>query len=623
MYTATRQPDDVAELVIHTGEQTQELLMAAGDRTLEANYSLIRSAQEHLPQALGFELVEVSQLGSTPAVTACLLDSSATTYTSAVSPPSTALQRYLETLIDNRLPHVVQIIVRNDGADRQVSLRAALYDPDVQWVSDADYATTLDDGTFDPATYFTDDVITSSWRLPLEGTWSVSKDVPLVGHDDAIPRLYLDTDQIRDLEYDADHRPDARQRLARSPDAFDALRERAPSPSRLRAYTSFDVDPWLTVDAETLPAFLEHVPAYYDHDLWPAVPGWKRFEYSVESVLREAPGTTPATTNAWTPPPVDPLEKLDIDDADEHTQAAAAWFLTRGTLRRPRAFPSATFEIFRNGRSRPVLVVTEETLSAGDLIELVSDAARAGTTAYVVADTDATARHIATLLLRPFRESTPTRTRLYTTTQRLEVDGQWAVHPESYDDPEWWWTPGDTLELWAGDTCLARRPRTLETASLIESLPHCRRVDNAYVVSDANGNHITRAPTTEALAASWTPLPPPVTPAFLATGTQYATVLTPTTNGFREYHHHPAWIDTDDPRYRSPSFTTMVVERFLDQYTAPADPDTLTIDQLFPQLCTWLRTIDPYGFEFDLAPDDVAHTMDTDRQWRYPLGDQP
>lgn len=251
VYTATCQPDDLVEVTIHTGAQSQELLLPAGDRTLEANYPLIWSAQEELPQEIGFEIVDATKLRSGPALTTCLLgpDTTDTETTRSqsrdpeLSPPRTALQSYLDTLIDNDVAYVIRILVRNAGAEREIALRAAIYDPDRQWVSDNDYAATLDDGTVDPATYITDDAITSSWRLPLRGTLSVSADAPVIGETHETPRLYLDTDKRRSLGRDETHRPDSRRRLARSSEAFDALRDRTPSPSRQRAYSFLDVDP--------------------------------------------------------------------------------------------------------------------------------------------------------------------------------------------------------------------------------------------------------------------------------------------------------------------------------------------------------------------------------------------
>ncbi|PHQ38164.1 hypothetical protein DJ69_13160 [Halorubrum persicum] len=627
VYTATRQPDDLVEATIHTGAQSQELLLAAGNRTLEANYPLIRAAQEELPQEIGFEIVDATKLGSAPALTACLLGLETTdtatiraqsTRDPELSPPQTALQGYLETLIDTELAHVIRILVRNAGSKREVTLRAALYDPDRQWVSDSDYAAMLDDGTIDPATYFTDDAITSSWRLPLAGTWSVSADAPVLGETHETPRVYLDNDKLRALEHDETHRPDSRRRLARSSEAFDALRDRTPSPSRQRAYSSLDVDPWLTVDAETLPAFLAHVPAYYDRDRWPRRAGWEPFTYSVESVLREAPGTVHSTTADRTTPTPDPLDALDIDATDDHTEAAVMWLQTRGRLQDPRWFPAATVELVRPGLARPVSIVTDETLTAGDLIALVSAAARKETTAYIVTDSDETSDRVARLLAQPVRETAPERVRLYTASEPLKAGGTMAVFPRSAGPPTWWLRPDGALELYSGEKRLREwaQPWTAET--LVASLPTSRRGDDAYVVRDADGDHRTKFQTADDLAASWAPLPAPVAPAFLATGLYHGTILTPTTRGFQEYHHHPTWITKDNPRYRSPSFTEAAVDRFLDEYTVTTDADPLGIDQVFPRLCTWLRTIDPYGLEFDLDRDRVDYYINDCRQWRYP-----
>jgi hypothetical protein len=625
VYTATRQPDDLVEVTIHTGARSQELLLAAGNRTLEANYPLIRAAQDELPQEIGFEIVDATKLGSAPALTACLLgpdttDTDTTRIRSTrdpdLSPPRTALQGYLETLIDTELAHVVRILVRNAGAERDVTLRTAVYDPDRQWVSDSDYAATLDDGTIDPATHFTDDAITSSWRLPIDGTWSVSADAPVIGKTHETPRLYLDTDKLRALERDETHRPDSRRRLARSPEPFDSLRDRTSLPSRRRAYSSLDVDPWLTVDAETLPAFLAHVPAYYDRDRWPRRAGWEPFTYSVESVLREAPGTVPGVTTDRTTATPDPLDSLDIDASDDHTEAAVTWLHTRETIQDPRWFPAATVELVRLGLARPVSIVTDETLDAGDLIALVSAAARKETTAYILVETEETAARVARLLAQPFRETTPERVRLYTTAEPLKADRTMAMFPQSAAPPTWWLRPDGTLELWSGEKRLKTwtQPWTAET--LVASLPTSHGDDDAYVVRDADGDQRTEFHTADDLAASWTPLPAPVAPAFLATGLYHGTILTPTTRGFQEYHHRPTWVTEDDPRYRSPSFTETVVDRFLDEYTTPTDADSVEIDQVFPRLCTWLRTIDPYGLEFDL--DRVDYYIDDRRQWRYP-----
>ncbi|WP_241686155.1 hypothetical protein [Halorubrum amylolyticum] len=625
VYTATSQPDDLAEVTIHTGAQSQELLLAAGNRTLEANYPLIRTAQEALPQEIGFEIVDATKLGPAPALTACLLgpdttdtETTRSTRDPELSPPQTALQGYLETLIDTELAHVIRILVRNAGSKREVTLRAALYDPDRQWVSDSDYAATLDDGTIDPATYFTDDAITSSWRLPIDGTWSVSADAPVLGESHETPRLYLDTDKLRALERDETHRPDSRRRLARSSEAFDALRDRTPPPSRQRAYSSLDVDPWLTVDAETLPAFLAHVPAYYDRDRWPRRAGWDPFTYSVESVLREAPGTVPGATADRTTPTPDPLDSLDIDATDDHTKAAVRWLQTRGKIQDPRWFPAATVELVRPGLARPVSIVTDETLAAGDLIALVSTAARKETTAYILVDTDETAARVARLLAQPIRETTPEGVRLYTASETIRADGTMAMFPRSADPPTWWLRPDGALELWSGEKRLREwaQPWTAET--LVASLPTSRRGDDAYVVRDADGDHRTEFQTADDLAAAWAPLPAPVAPAFLATGLYHGTILTPTTRGFKEYRHHPTWVTEHNPRYRSPSFTEAVVDRFLDEYTVPTDADPLGIDQVFPRLCTWVRTIDPYGLEFDLDRDRVDYHIDDRRQWRYP-----
>ncbi|MCD2201025.1 hypothetical protein LPA44_14145 [Halobacterium sp. KA-4] len=632
MYTATRQPDDLVEATIHTGAQSQELLLAAGDRTLKANYPLIRAAQEELPRQIGFEIVEATKLGATPALTACLLGPNTPdadiTYSqpsrnSDRSHPRTALRQYLSTLINNGLAHVIRILVRNAGSDREVSVRAAIYDPNRQWVSDSDHATALNDGTIDPATYFTDDAITSSWRLPLTGTWNTAADAPVIGDDRETPRLYLDTDKIRALERDEDHQPDIRRRLARSPAAFDALRERTPSQSQLREYDVLDVDPWLPVDAETLPVFLTHAPAYYDRDQWPPRAGWEPFTYSVESILREAPGTVPGTTNDRIASSVDPIETLDVDADNEHTQAAITWLQTRGTLQDPRWYPSATFELVREKGVQPVLVVTDETLGAGDLIALVSAAAREKTTAYIVADTDETADRVAALLAHPFHDTTPKKVRLYTTSQPLKANGAAVVYPRSAAAPTWWLTPDGSLELWGGNEQLAHWTQPWTPEALVASLPTCHRVNDELVICGANGDHSTQFQTADALAASWAPLQTPIAPAFLATGLYYGTILTPTARGFQEYHHRPAWVTNDDPRYRSPSFTREVIERFLDQYTVATDADPLEIDQVFPRLCTWLRTIDPYGLEFDLDRDRIAYMIDDLRQWRYPPYEPP
>ncbi|OYR42878.1 hypothetical protein DJ81_10610 [Halorubrum sp. Hd13] len=627
MYTATRQPDDLVEVTIHTGAQSQELLLAAGNRTLEANYPLIRAAQDELPQEIGFEIVDATKLGPVPALTACLLgpDTPATETTRAqsardpeLSPPRTALQEYLETLIDTELAHVIRILVRNAGTDREVALRAAIYDPDRQWVSDSDYAATLNDGTIDPATYFTDDAITSSWRLPIDVTWSVSADAPVIGETHETPRLYLDTDKLRGLGRDETHRPDSRRRLARSPEAFDASRDQTVSQSRQRAYSSLDVDPWLTVDAETLPAFLAHVPAYYDRDRWPRRAGWEPFSYSVESVLREAPGTAPGATADRTTPTTDPLDALDIDASDDHTEAAVTWLHTRGKLQDPSWFPAATVELVRPGLARPVSIGTDETLAAGDLIALVSAAARKETTAYIVVDTEETANRAARLLAQPFREPTSERVRLYTASEPIRADGAMVVFPRSAGPPTWWLRPDGALELYSGEKRLREwvQPWTAET--LVASLPTSRRGDDAYVVRDADGDHRTEFQTADDLAASWAPLPAPVAPAFLATGLYHGTILTPTTRGFQEYHHRPTWVTEDNPRYRSPSVIEAVVDRFLKEYTVPTDADPLEVDQVFPRLCTWLRTIDPYGLEFDLDRDRISHYINDQRQWRYP-----
>jgi hypothetical protein len=627
VYTATSQPGDLVEVTIHTGAQSQELLLAAGNRTLEANYPLIRAAQDELPQEIGFEIVAATKLGATPTLTACLLgpDTTDTETTRAqstrdpeLSPPRTALQQYLETLIDNDLAHVIRILVRNAGAEREVSLRAAVYDPDRQWVTNSDHAAALDDGTIDPATYFTDDAITSSWRLPLRGTWSVSADAPVIGETHATPRLYLDTDKLRALGRDETHRPDSRRRLARSPETFDALRDRTLPPSRQRAYNRLDVDPWLTVDAETLPAFLAHVPAYYDRDRWPRRAGWDPFTYTVESVLREAPGTVPGTAKDRLTSSADPLDSLDIDATNDHIEAAITWLHTRGKIQAPRWFPAATVELVRPGLARPVLVVTDETLAAGDLIALVSAAAQNETIAYIVTDTDETADRVARLLAHPFREPTAESVRLYTGSQPLTADGKTVVYPRSAAPPTWWLRPDGGLELYSGEERLAQWARPWSTETLVASLPTVDRDDDAYVVRDADDDHRTAFQTADALAASWAPPRAPVVPAFLATGLYYGRILTPTTRGFQEYHHQPAWVTEENPRYRSPSFTEAVVERFLEEYTVSTDAEPLGIDQVFPRLCTWVRTVDPYGLEFDLDRDRVNSFIADRRQWRYP-----
>lgn len=54
-------------------------------------------------------------------------------------------------------------------------------------------------------------------------------------------------------------------------------------------------------------------------------------------------------------------------------------------------------------------------------------------------------------------------------------------------------------------------------------------------------------------------------------------ILTQTTRGFQEYRHHPMWVTNDNLRYRSPSFTEAVVDRFLDEYTISTDADPLRI----------------------------------------------
>mgnify|MGYP000246858676 FL=1 len=619
VYAATCSPGDTVEVTILTGGRSPELLLTAGDGALRDIVSLIRAAQDELPRTMGFELVTGGRFGPTPALTACLLTPSTHPQ---LSPTPTALRRYLETLISKGISHAIRVVVTNAGDDRHVTLHAALYDPDVHWVDETDHAAALASGTLDPATYFGDDAITSSWRLPIEGTWSVSPDAPSVEPGRTPPRLYLDPQKLNALEYDADHRPDARMRLARSPTAFETLRTGTLTTARVRAYKSFDYDPRLTVDAEALPAFLDHVPTYYDRDPWPAIPGWERLDITVESVLREAPGTEPATTHDWTPPSLDPIENLEIDDADELRQAAAAWFLTRGALNRPRTAPTAAFDVARNGRIHPVYVGTESGLAAGDLIEVVSAAARAGTTAYIVVDSTATAQEVISYLSRPICETTPTRTRLYTTTRRLEAGDQWAVYPRRFTDLEWWWTPADDLELWNGDDCLFRQARPTEMDHLVAALPHCRHVDGEFVLSDG-GAPVRRVPTADDLWAAWQPLSMPVAPAFLATGLYYATVLTPTDDGFCEYHHRPAWTNTDKPRYRTSEFTVECVDRFVDQYTVPADSQSLGVDQVFPRLCTWLRTIDPYGVEWTLDPSDVARALPDDRQWRHPPHERP
>lgn len=615
VYAVTRQSDATVEALVYTGHRTSELLLTAGDGSIGSMFSLIESAQDALPRTLGFELVTATRFGETPALTACLLGPGSSSPNLSVS--ATALRQYLTTLLDAGVSHAVQVRVATADAARRVSLRAALYDRDRQWVSDADHAAAIADGTFDPATYFEDDAITSSWQLPVDGTWSVSAAAPVSGADADLPRLYQDVDKHRTRSFDADVRPDARKRLARSPEAFDALRERLSS-SRKHAYEPFDVDPWLTVDPETLPAFLEHVPAYFDRDPWPAVPGWERPSLTVESILREAPGTEPATTPDQPSPTSDPVERLALDDAPEHAEGVAAWFLTRGTLRNADAFPTATFEVVRKGRPRPVLVVTDSTLIPGQLIDLVNRAVRANTTAYLVADTEATADRIATVLAEPFRDATQSRTRFYTTTQHLETDGMQAVYPRSLDAPEWWFTPDNELEVWAGEHRLTRGPRRIGTDSLVRSLPRCRRTDGVYVVVDPNGDRIDSFPTAEALADSYAPLTAPVVPAFLATGLRYGTVLTPTARGYREYHHRPSWATLTNPRYEVQPPLTDVLQRFRDRYTVPTDGQPLGIDQLYPRFCTWLRTVEPYGREFDLDPETIVALLTDDRQWRYP-----
>jgi len=629
VYAATRQPEDVAEAFIYSGAQAQELLLAAGDRTLEATTPLIRAAQDELPRKMGFELVEATPLGTTPALSACLIGPTHPSEYARkrgrkrypdLSPPSTALRQYLETLINRRLAHVVRVVVRNAGSDREVSLRVALYDRDCQWISEIDHAAALDAGTLDPATYFTDGGITSSWQLPVEGTWSVAGDAPVLDADHERPRLYLDATKINALEYDDDHRPTKRKRLARSPSVFDAVRARSFSSEYRSALASFDVNPWMTVDAETLPAFLEHVPAYYDHDPWPTVAGWDRFDLTVTSVLRDAPGTTPEqTTDSSTPPDLGARLDLKTGDSDDQIAAAVDWFNTRGALHEPRISQTATFDVFRGGSSHPVLVVTDDTLDAGTLIDVVSAAARADTTAYIVADTTATADQITRSLAEPFRATTPERTRLHHAPWHFNTQGLMVLYPRAAAPPEWWVTPAGRLELWAEDECLGSWQRPLETATLAESLPSCRRDGGEFVVSDSGSERQTRASTAESVAASWAPLPAPSMPAFLGAGLHYATVLKPTTRGFQEHHYRPDWVTADNPTYRSSSsFTGDVLEQFCTRYTVPTDTNHLDPGQLVPRLCTWLRTIDPYGFEFELDPEYVAYYLNKKRQLRYP-----
>jgi hypothetical protein len=619
VYAVTQKSADRVEVVIHTGEQAQELLMAADDRTLEANFELIMYAQETLPQTIGFELVDVADVGTTPALTVGLLGPTQTEQTASVTPAAASLRQYLDALIDQQLPHVLQIVVRTDGADCLVSLRAALYDRRVQWITDADYAAALADGTLDPATYFDDDDITSTWQVPLEGTWTVSDSAPIVGTSGPAPRLHLDADAIRELTSGTPHQPATRRNCARTPQAFDAIRNGGPSESRCRRLQSVGVDPWLSVDSETLPAFLAHVPAYYDTDPWPSVSGWGRFDCSVRSVLREAPGTAPGTTDSWTPPTVGPLDRIDIDEPiDPLVRDAARWFATRGYLRRAQTFPHAAFEVVRYGQPHPVAVITDDTIKPGDLIALVSAAARTETTAYLIADTAATANQIAAILGHPFQQTTADRTRLYATTHRLEADGQWCVHPRSLAAPEWWLTPDGILELWADNTCLARRSQTPEWATLIESLPRCRRVDGTYVVRDASGEQLACPSTVKRLNESFASLPAPATPAFLTSGNYYGTLLTPTDRGFKEYHWRPDWFESDTPGSRECWFTRALINRFSEHYTVAAPEQTLDTETLYTLLCTWLRTVDPYGFEFELDRDAVTTFMGTGRQWRYP-----
>lgn len=100
-----------------------------------------------------------------------------------------------------------------------------------------------------------------------------------------------------------------------------------------------------------------------------------------------------------------------------------------GKLQDPRSFPAATVELVRPGGAQPVSVVTDETLAAGDLIAVVSAAARKETTAYILVDSEETAARVARLLAQPVRGTTSERVRLYTTAEPLKADGTMGMYP--------------------------------------------------------------------------------------------------------------------------------------------------------------------------------------------------
>lgn len=324
--------------------------------------------------------VDLRPIGTAPLVRARLLNHSAMSAPFRRAHDQRAFLTILSRLIKQDIPHIIDVDVRRNGSEYQISLGVAAIEPKQQILSHQDRMQLIN-GHHPALTVlnqaFPEPGFLTNFSLPIEtDTGWHHREKQAASEADIPAGLALEHPVKRD-----DQQAQLAYKLTDPAYEFQELfADRLTNETLQSAYDRVDVTPWIDISAQHLPAVLGIAPIYYSRSLWETTPRRPGPRVRPLETYRTALGTTqPASANPSIPnlPSAVKTAIAEHEANDEPVaRTAAKWFHTQGdTLTAQTKPPYAVFvRQTQGGTTHPVVVASQDTIAAGTLIETASAA---------------------------------------------------------------------------------------------------------------------------------------------------------------------------------------------------------------------------------------------------------
>lgn len=558
--------------------------------------------------------------------------------------------KLIQELIDKRIPHVYQLLIKRAGSNSDseyiATVRVAVFDEEYGIATSTDQRTHLDTTSsyqYRVSKYFRDELCTDNFELPIQ----------------EVTQLHANSDSKR---YRINGRPIY---LRNKPFPLEEL-------ATFREYNnliagSFNADPryerhfncyaHMPVNGEGVNHLAGILPTYHDYPLWDHTattdgPTFTTTNIPSDATTAQRLGNTtvsddhPTDTNDSTSKSHRALVNYIVDYLVQQGYTILA--VDQDTIDADLTDPNPTTKSHFPGDSQPDIVakkngditVFEAEINDSNPASYLKNLERAVHFDYPVvvvtqesSDLDAKLKQAS----RPFNTTDDTThgNRLYNYSKHpIETPETTYLLPRSCSTTKWYLTHNDILKLIVEDTTVASGHPEDNLHALEYKTPRYHTENGEYIVTSASGEHLGTYATEAALLAEFTVIKRP----FIPTQLTYLDRVefryqTESTNQLKRYRKNPDWArrHRDKPGKRHKAARN----EFIETHTTAAEDYTLFIPDIRKQFYPWFNhqtTLDPPTESWFPRGLDQAFSMsDTDsrdrellnRTWVYTPGLNP